>query len=190
MNTKRLIYFFSLLLVFCSFSAKKKFPVFSYESIDGTKITNDYFVGKTTLVIMGHLGCPGLMYAINDIEGWDNNGQFQTLLILENTPSQVQQFNSDSKSDWNDIRTFFKTQPLKGVVISECETENISTDKDGNTIIGLQCRKLSKKIHTKSSPTFVLVDGDGTIKSKISGYSDSKDIEVRRRSLLKRIGID
>src|SRR5690554_4381235 len=155
-----------------SFALPKHFPTIKSQTLDGKTINANYFANKKTVVIHMYLGCPGAMNAIKDIQAVQDSipEDIQVLFILENTADQVREFNADQKTDWTMIREYFKLIPISQDVVAECDTPNIYKDENGNTVIGSQCNKLSKKLKIKSSPTFLYVDEDGKILKKESGY--------------------
>ncbi len=175
-----LIIFFSVLT---SFTKTKEFPTINYQTIDGKIITNSFFKGKRTLVIMAHLGCPPAMLLLKDLQTLTTE-KFQIIIILENTTQQVKDFNSVEKNDWSSIRQYFYLEPITINIVAECENSNIKYS-DGNIIIDTQCRKLAKKIKTKDSPTLVFVDEKGKITNIIKGYFGDKERGERLRKLME-----
>lgn len=180
-----IILVFSILISFSFVPKNKKFPEINYYTLDGKHITNSFFNGKKTIVIMGHLGCPSAMLLLKDIETL-NVDSVQTLTVLENTMAQVVDFNASDKNPWSSLRTHFRMNPITKNIIAECVKENVKKHGD-NIIIGAQCSKLSRKIRTKSSPTMIFVDGTGNIYKKIEGYYDHKEQNHRIRTLLNQI---
>lgn len=164
-----------------SYTKTKTFPAINYKTIEGKTINNDFFKEKKTLVIMAHLGCPPAMMLFRDLETLTTD-KFQVLIILENTKEQINNFNALVKNDWSGIRNHFKLKPIMNNVIAECETSSIKKSGE-DLIIGTQCRKLSRKIKTKSSPTLVFVNETGEISKVIKGYFGDKDQSDRLRKL-------
>ena len=70
------------------------------------------------------------------------------IFILENTNSQINDFNSNEVNNWSQTRKVFGLKPLDGIVIGECSNENLKYDGK-NLIISSQCRRISKKLHSK-----------------------------------------
>lgn len=171
-----------LITTLTSFNYKREFPTINYQTIDGKNITNDFFKGKKTIVILGHLGCPAAMLLLEDLNSFEPE-PFQILIFLENTHEQVMDFNSSEKNNWSSLRNYFKVQPITQNVIAECETENIERIGD-DIIVGQQCRGLSKKIKTKTSPTIVYVDETGSIYKKLKGYYGDMNQIDRVKKLL------
>lgn len=163
-----LLTLFSVLILTSSFK-ERSFPKFSELSVNNQLITNEYFKGKRTMVLLGHLGCPGVMYQIRDYQTRKDTSDFQVLIFLENTPDQVRQFNSDSVNSWSNVRRAFKMKPITLPTIAECEKEKLVI-KDGITHASLQCRKISRKLHVLSSPVVYEVDARGRMVSKTKGY--------------------
>jgi thioredoxin-related protein len=180
-----------LLFVFASFtpfSKPKVFPSFSKQTIDGKLIDNSFFERKKTIVILAHLGCPAAMQLIDDLYTSDTS-KFQILLFLENTPFQVNLFNSDDKNMWSDLRNYFKLKPILNNLIAECETENLK--KDGNDIIiGEQCKKISKKLKANGSPYIYHVNQQGEIVKMMDYYYGEKDKVQRVNKMMKILQID
>ncbi len=183
MIKKHFVFLIIFLSVLTSFTKTKEFPAINYQTIDGKMITNSFFNGKRTLVIMAHLGCPPAMLLIKDLQTLTTE-KFQTIIILENTNQQIKDFNSDEKNDWSSIRQYFHLEPITINIVAECENSSTKSG-DGNTIIDSQCRKLAKKIKTKDSPTLVFVDEKGTITNIIKGYFGDKERDERLGKLLE-----
>lgn len=175
---------FLLTICLTSFAPNRSFPKLDHQTISGEKITNDFFQGKKTLVVSAHLGCPPAMILFKDLDAFVQNTGFQVLVILENTHQQVIDYNASEENSWSDLRKMFKLEPLAYPTIAECETENITMDGD-NMIVDIQCRKLSKKLWTRSSPTLVFVDESGKIYHKFKGYYAFPEQEKRLEKLME-----
>jgi len=158
---KKISWIFLLAFLLTAFTKPKVFPIINYKTINGTSVTNEFFNEQKSIVILAHLGCPAAMLLSKDLEFMEAKN-IQMLMILENTLQQINDFNSPEKNDWSGLRNYYEMKPLTGNIIAECNTSNIRK-KDGNVIIGTQCRKLSKKINTKDSPTLIYVDEKGSI---------------------------
>ena len=159
------------------------FPEFEYYSIDGKLINNSIFYNKHTIVILGHLGCHPLMLLLKDLQDTSLYPGYQTIIVLENTLKQVENFNSNTTSMWAEMRTQYELEPLEGMVIAECETEKIKYIR-GDTIVLTQCRKLSKKLNTNDSPTIYVVNSSGRIENTFKGYVQGADIKYRLSKIL------
>jgi len=152
-----------------AFSKPNQFPTFNYKSIEGKEINNGFFLRKNTIVVMAHLGCPPTMMMLGDLEEVDS-ASFLFLLTLENTTAQVQEFNSDDKNLGSEVRKYFKLKPIAIEVIAECYNPNIKYEGKDMIIEG-QCKKLSRKIKTRSSPCLLYINRNGEIIKKKEGYS-------------------
>lgn len=172
---------FLLLLVLSSFKANKQFPLISEPSTDGRRIGPDFFEGKRTLVIMAHLGCPPAMQLLQDLQT-DSLQKFQVLLVLENTLEQVNDFNDTEKNDWSVVRNHFGVRPLAMTSIAECEATKQKSNKR-DLVAGSECRKLSRKIKTKDSPTLVFVNEKREMIKIQKGYSGSSVRQQRMKVL-------
>ena len=166
------------------FPGKKKFPAFSYTTMEGRTITNEDIKGKRTLVITGYLGCGVAMRLMKDIEDLPDSSRSKIIVVLGNTPGQLKEFNSVDKNKWSSIRNYFHLEPFHGNIVAECKTENFIIE-NGDTIIGEQCRELTAKINTWSSPTLVYVDEKGYIYKKRKGYFGDEDKAERTRKMLE-----
>lgn len=172
--------------VFFGFSFKtKKFPDFEYLSIHSEKINNSIFKNKKSVVVIGHIGCPPFMKLIKDCQESKVDDSFQMIFILENTNSQINDFNSNEVNNWSQTRKVFGLKPLDGIVIGECSNDNLKYDGK-KLIISSQCRKLSKKLHTKSSPSIYSVNDQGLITNKIKGYLIGLSSDERLEIVLNR----
>ncbi len=182
MKKKHFVFLILFFWVLTSFTKTKEFPAINYQTIDGKTITNDFLKGKRTIFILAHLGCPPAMLLLKDLQTLTTY-KFQTIVVLENTSQQVIDFNSVEKNDWSSIRHHFDLEPITINIVAECENSNIK-HSDGNIILESQCRKLSKKIKTKDSPTLVFVDEKGEITNIIKGYFGDKERDERVRKLM------
>lgn len=171
-------------MVISSFKSTKKFPAINYKTIGGKTITNEIFKEKKTLAVLAHLGCPPAMMLLKDLEGLSNPG-FQILVFLENSRQQILDFNAEEVNTWSIVRNHFRLQPLTGSIIAECETTRNKEKSGSDIMIGSECRKLSKKLKTKDSPTLVLVKENGEISHILNGYFGDKERETRLEKLLK-----
>jgi hypothetical protein len=180
---KNRILFFTLILFF-GFKPPHQFPQFELNTVEGKKLNNDCFKNKKSIVILAHLGCPPAMVLLRDIQKRRDLFNYQLIFILENTKEQVLKFNSDIVSIWSKTRKQFEMMPITENVIAECSTEKISYRK-GNIIIDSQCRKMSKKLKTKSSPSIYFVNEMGEIYRSVFGYPVENTLEQRVKSFLK-----
>ena len=145
------------------------FPSFDYVSSNSIRITNEVFKTKNSIVVLGHIGCPAFMQFIKDTQETNVMEQYQLIYLLENTNDQISQFNSNEENPWSTTRKYFELMPLKDIVVGECSSENIKTD-DKDIVIEKQCRKISKKLKTKYSPSFYFVNTKGEIIKSFKGY--------------------
>jgi thioredoxin-related protein len=171
-----------LLTLLSSFKNTKRFPEITEPCTDGRIIQADFFEGKRTLVIMAHLGCPPAMQLLKDLQS-DSSLKFQTLLVLENSLQQVNDFNALDKNDWSGIRNHFGLMPMAMTTIAECK-ETTQKSKNNNMVAGSECRKLSKKIRTKDSPTLVFVNEKREMVKIQKGYSGAAEKQQRMKVLL------
>jgi hypothetical protein len=175
---KNLLILLGFLLISGSSKIEKKFPQLNHQTIDGKIITNEYFSKSKTIVIHFHLACPPAMTLLKDIENLstDEFKNYQFLFLLENTEDQVEKFYSDEKNIWSTIRKQYKLSNTNFDVIAECNKDRVK-NKDGKIIITSQCRKLSRKLRTKSSPTIFRVNRSGIIEKKQKGYFYKSNID-------------
>ncbi len=174
----KLLYISMVFILISGFVMKpKKFPEISYTTSEGKVFTNADFIGKETVVILFHLGCPPAMGLLKDLEtlNSDTTQPRQIIGISENTRAQIEAFNSTTKNYWSDIRNSFQLQPVEIPLIGECEAIEVEDESDG-----AQCRILAKKVNTNSSPTLVYVNTEGNIEEIKKGYlSDEAPLEER-----------
>jgi hypothetical protein len=171
--------------LFCNFFIiKKRFAPINYTTVDGKTITNDFFKGKRSIVIVGFLGCRYAMQLLKDIEDIPDSSRSRLLIVLGNTPQQLAGFNSADKNMWSSMRKYYKMKPLQGNIVADCETESIAVEGN-DTIIGEQCRNLPGKIRTWTSPTLVYVNEEGFIYKKREGYFGDEDRAGRMERMLK-----
>jgi hypothetical protein len=171
---------------FFGFSFKtKKFPEFEYLSIHSEKINNSIFKNKKSVVVIGHIGCPPFMQFVKDCQDSNVDDSFQMIFILENTNSQIIEFNSSEVNNWSNTRKVFGLKPLDGTVIGECSNDNLKY-VGRNLIVSSQCRRISKKLHTQSSLSIYSVNNQGLITSKIKGYLIGLSSNERLEYILNR----
>lgn len=179
--------FIFLLIILFSSAKPRKFPEFSNIDFNGNKVSNINFAGKTTIVVMGHLGCPAFMQLLSDFQTNAIDTSFQLIVFLENTHFQLIEFNSEQESLWAITRKHFKLNPLEGIFIPECINDK-TVNKNGQYIIQSQCRKLSRRLRTKTSPTSYLVKPDGLIHAKFEGYFMGKGATERLENYFTKLG--
>ena len=185
---KGFLFSLGLLLSFAGFSQKlKSFPEFSYTSAEGQTFSNKNLEGKNSIIILFHLGCPAAMYLLKDLENFNlaKNTDFQYIGILENTNEDIREFNANEKSKWSDIRTYFNMPPSTIPLLGECDHENISIRDQGKKKNDVRCRKLAKKLKTKSSPTLYFVNPEGQITKVKKGYLTPASTEEVRKAYLE-----
>lgn len=162
-----------------SFALSKKFPILTDQTLGGKTIDAAYFANKKTIVIHMFLGCPGATKAIRDIQAIQDSipDNIQVLFVLENTPEQVKEYNSEEENNWSKRRKSQRIQPIIQDIVAECDTSNVRIDEAGNMRVGKQCDNLSKEMKIKYSPTFFFVNGDGKIIKRQNGYRGSQTPE-------------
>jgi len=181
---KNLFVLVGILLLSGGWNIEKSFPKLNHKTIDGRIITNKYFAKSETIVIHFHLDCPPAMILLKDLEKLDKKelDNYQFLLILENTKKQVQDFYSEENNIWSTLRTQYKLSKTNFDIIAECSKDRTKT-KNGDIVITSQCRKFSRKLKTKSSPTIFRVNQNGKIEKKQKGYSYKSNINSLKKFL-------
>ncbi len=160
----------------------KHFPKFEFQSYEGQNISNEYFKEKTTIVVFQHLGCPPAMWLMSDLEEYRtrmDTSKVQILVFTENTKSQIEEFYNDSTSIMHRVRSIFNTPIVHYPIIPLCKKEKTKINKDGSISIRSNCRHMSWKLRSFSSPTILVVNSDGKIVKKQKGYTPSDDLEYR-----------
>jgi len=177
---------FSILILYTSCKTIK-FPEFNSADFNGNQISNLNFTKQNTLVILGHLGCPAFMQLLADFQSNRIDSSYQVIVFLENTRQQLIEFNSEEVNIWSSTRKHFQLNQIAGIIIPECTSDNI-VEKNGQHIILSQCRKISRKLRTKTSPTSYLVKSDGLIHAKFEGYFMGKGAKERLKEYFTKIG--
>ena len=170
----RIIQIIILFVLVSGFTNKpKKFPEISYVTNQGQNFTNTDFIGKNTIVVLFHLGCPPAMSVLRDIQvnKLAQKNDIQIVGIVENTPQQIKDFNSSADNAWSEVRKQYNLEPVQIPLMGECSPSDERVDKDGTVIMGAQCDKVAKKIRTRYSPTLVYVNKEGNIVKVSKGYS-------------------
>lgn len=158
-------------------SKPKKFPKLEHYTVKGEMITNDYFKeNEKTLVVHGFIGCEGMMYVLKDLQVLEKEGENfpNVLLIFENSINQFNNFNDTIVTPLSKLREYYDLEPITYDVIAECG-ETTMKSKNGDIEIGSECRKLGRKLQTRSSPTTFLVNSTGEIIKKEKSYHTKKD---------------
>ena len=163
----------------------KKFPNFEYTTISSEIVNNKVFNNNRSVVIIGHIGCPPLMQFIKDTQESKVDDSFQLIYILENTNNQIIDFNSDEMNLWAETRRAFGIKPLDQILIGECRNEKLKYQGD-NIIVASQCRNLSRKLNTRSSPSFYFIDENGLIQKTKKGYLSGLNADERLEIVLNR----
>ena len=158
-----------------AFPLKRKFPEFSYQDQFGKQITEQDLLGKKTLLVHFHLGCPASAGAIADFnflyEELDHE-EYQLIGILENSPKQLQDFFSTDTTIWSGLKAMIAPQePPKFSLLAECDSGRYIRDEQGEiTGIDVACRKISRKLGSKSCPLIYWIDEEGRIRQRENGY--------------------
>jgi len=150
--------------------AQKRFPHFNYVSVGGDTITNTTLIGKSTIIIVGHISCPGVLLLVKDIQkaAFDT---IQTILLLENTKEQILAFNSFDTSDiWNQQRQAFKIEPVKFPIVTFCNKQRLKKLENGTILIQNQCHKLKLKYRALEAPKIYIINNEGHIIRKQIGW--------------------
>lgn len=150
----------------------KSFPKLNHYTVDGKLIINDYFnENEKTLVIHGFIGCQPTMNVLKDLQTLENRDTSlpKILVIFENSINQFHNFNDTIVTPLSKLREHYELKPITFDVIAECGISKVSS-KSIDFEIGSECRKLGRKLRTKSSPTLFLVDSNGKIIKKFKGY--------------------
>ncbi len=176
-----------LVLLFLSPAGKigKTFPDINFRTTKGKEITNEYFTGKKTLVAHLHLGCPPSMVLIKDLEELADEN-LQVLILSKNTEEQLNDFFSDKDGNtWSYLRKQFKIGQPDWDMVGVCSKDKSGVGSGGPVALGAQCRKLSRKLKSKGSPTIFLVSENGKIINKKNGYYASSNLKRLREFIYK-----
>lgn len=157
-------------LTFFNTYGQKRFPKFSYETIQGDTISNKILLNKSTLIIIGHISCPGMLFLIRDLQK-SSTDTIQTILLLENTKEQIQAFNSNDTNDiWGGMRQMFKIAPINFSTVTFCDKPKLERKKDGTVVIKNQCNKLKFKYGAFEVPKIYAINNNGQIITKQTGW--------------------
>jgi hypothetical protein len=164
--------FFGLLFysILCGCSPQK-FKKFSYTTVKYDTISNSDLIGKTTLLVMGHISCPATIKMLKDIQKADID-TVQYLLFLENTNTQIQAYNSaDTLNNiWSQIRLAFKADTLYIPSVAFCTKERVVKKPNGTVLIKNQCNALKFRYRAFNSPTWFVTNHSGKIIAKSTGW--------------------
>lgn len=172
-----------LLSTFCN---AQQFPNISTSTLEGKEFVSTMLQGKTTVVILLHLGCPPAMNLIRDVqEATRKKIELPEIIwIFENNKEQLAEFNKDGDLIWSRMRYHFQLSPLNENVIPYCTNKSeIKTNEEGVKIIGSQCDELSKKLDAAYCPTIFFVNPSGQIIKKTIGYSNRPLLKWRLKYL-------
>ena len=173
------------------FPFSRPFPKFQYTDQYGNTISEEVFTGKKTVVIHCHLGCQAAMNALIDLNRFLaelDSSKRQIVGIFENTPWQVSDFFSPDTTLWTGFKKYFPglEKPVFSM-LAECGKEILEENADGDTVISIQCRKVSRKLATRISPSIYWVNEKGNIEKRMRYYYINVSEEVypdRRQAFL------
>jgi hypothetical protein len=149
---------------------QNQFPKFTYQSVYGDTISNKTLLNKSTLIVVGHLSCPGMLFLLKDIQKV-NIDTIQVILLLENTKEQVLAFNLNDTNDiWGLQRLSFRIKPIEFPTVTFCDKEKLGKKQDGSVIIKSQCNKLKIKYGAFEIPKIYAINNYGQIISKQTGW--------------------
>lgn len=149
---------------------QNSFPKFTYETVQGDTISNKTLLNKSTLIIVGHISCPGMLFLLKDIQNTSID-TIQTILFLENTKEQIQSFNANDTTEiWGGLRHMFKLQPLNFITVTFCDRQKLGRKKDGTVVIKSQCNTLKVKYGAFEVPKVYAINNNGQIISKQTGW--------------------
>ncbi len=161
----------------------KPFPIINYTTLEGKLITNADLKGKNTVFVVMHIGCPAAMYMLKDMETI-NNPEVQYIILFENTKKQLLAFNESNDNLHSDVRKYFNLKPISGNILAECDVETINYDIQGNRQYGTECRKLSKKLKTKDTPSIYYINENGITTKIFKGYCAPESPMKDRKEIL------
>jgi hypothetical protein len=163
-------------LTFYNTYGQKLFPKFSYVTIQGDTISNKTLLNKSTIIIVGHISCPGMLFLLRDLQK-SSPDSIQTILLLENTKAQILAFNANDTNDiWGGLRQMFKIAPLSFSTVTFCDKQKLERKKDGTVKIKNQCNKLKVKYAAFEVPKIYAINNNGQIITKQTGwYFNTKD---------------
>lgn len=173
---------FSTILLLSSCGLNKSFPRFNLKDSNNLEFSGEFFKGRKSVVIMGHLECPPMLQALKDFSYFSEHidtSDLQLITILENTSDHVIEFYGDSINTLGYLRSQFEIDTLNFPLLAECKTENVEY-KDSIQIRGSHCRKLAWRLWTFSSPTISLIDQEGNIVKRKKGYPLFGEPALRR----------
>ena len=177
-----IVTFFFLLFSLQTF-AQNKFPKFNYVTTAGDTINNKILNGKTTLIIVGHISCPGVLLLLRDMQR-SALDTIQTILLLENTKDQLISFNTADTNDiWGMQRHAFRLNPINFYTVTFCDKQKLKTKANGTIVIKNQCNKLKTKYRAFEAPKIYALNEQGQIIRKQTGWymnlTDPKDYILR-----------
>ena len=114
---------------------QKRFPKFNYVTIQGDSISNKTLLNKSTIIIVGHISCPGMLFLLRDLQKFSPDS-IQTILLLENTKEQIFAFNANDTNDiWGGMRQMFKVAPINFSTVTFCDKPKLEKKKNGTVVI-------------------------------------------------------
>jgi hypothetical protein len=158
----------------------KAFPEINYQTTTGENFTNKDLIGKNTVVVHLHIGCPGAMMLLKDLQigNWGKSDLDNLVFIFENSQEQLNAFNDSTNNAWSSTRKYFKIKPLEFILLAECENPTgIEKTESGGFNIGKQCDLLSKELKIKVSPIFFYLNNKAEIIKTKKGYNPSKTLK-------------
>lgn len=145
-------------------------------TINGKIIDSTFFKNKVTLINFMYIGCASCMAETKElakINSFYQRNDFQILCISPHTAEQLKAFLSDKKSDYSDVRKYYKIDKIEYEILPECDRENPNKKKhnDGNTYVQPECNRLSKPFKVDGYPESFLIDKNGIVRNSYSGFA-------------------
>ncbi len=172
---------FCLFILLSSMKSEKKFPKFNLPTYNGGMMTEKVFEGKTSLVVLYSLGCPPAMVLMKDLDSLNktlDTSKYQIIGVLENTQQQLYDFFTDTASVFGGLNKYWKIDEVSYPLVVVCKKDRTKYSED-KVQIRSNCRKISIKVWSWSTPTLMVVNSAGRITKRTTGHLVSNSTEKR-----------
>ena len=177
-STSLMIILLLPLFALCSFDngssmLNRPMPLLHNKTLDGKTIDESYYKGHVSLVSFMYIGCMGCMSEINSLNKlnakYSSNEKFHMLCIARQMKEQMEQFNSDKKSMFNTLRSYFGAGPIQYSIQPGCSGTSKMDSSTGRIDLKSECNTVEETYGFSTYPTLFIVDKKGIIREIKTG---------------------
>lgn len=161
-------------------------PMLPNKTLDGMVINEHYYKGHVTIVSFMYIGCAPCMKEISTLNkikaGYRGLEQLQVLCVARQTATQMEDFNSRSKTLFGAIRAAmgadsiqYAMQPACSDTESKAAMRNKVVAPQGVINLGNECNTIEEHYGVSAYPTIFYVDKKGIIRKIARGGPATKN---------------